>query len=79
MPATYDKSGDDTVVIRSYPNAPDAYIALDTLRNNGIIAEVTGGLATLYTPVPAPAGGYDLTVFARDRQKALRILDARND
>lgn len=65
---------DDIITIREYASGPDAYIACGLLRSEGIEATVSGGLSTLYCPLPPPAGGFLLQVFARDADKALEIL-----
>lgn len=67
------------MTIRSYPTAAEAYIARDMLRNEGIIAEVVGGLSMLYAPVPSPTGGYDLTIFRRDAERASELLSRHDD
>lgn len=66
---------DDIICLREYATGPEAYLALDRLRNAGIICSVTDGLSTLYVPAPPPAGGYRLLIFRRDAERASEILD----
>ena len=43
---------DKIICIREYASGPEAYMALDKLVNEGIVASVTDGLSTLYVPAP---------------------------
>ncbi|MCI9043565.1 MAG: hypothetical protein HFJ93_06735 [Muribaculaceae bacterium] len=65
---------DKIICIREYASGPEAYMALDKLVNEGIVASVTDGLSTLYVPAPPPAGGYRLLVFEKDAERAAAIL-----
>lgn len=49
--------------IGDFENIADAYIAMGALRNEGIPCQVVDGLASLYTPLPMPAGGTKVLVF----------------
>lgn len=69
-------NNDRIICLREYATGPEAYIALDRLRNAGIISTVTDGLSTLYVPAPPPAGGYRLMVFERDAERAAALLDS---
>lgn len=61
--------------IGDFENIADAYIAMGALRNEGIPCQVVDGLASLYTPLPMPAGGTKVLVFQRDLERAMQILN----
>lgn len=68
----------ELITVGDFQNVTEAYVAMGALRNEGIECQVIDGNASLYTPIPAPAGGAKLLVFKRDLDCVMEIL-GRND
>lgn len=74
--------GNDTNLIEIYRgNSVNSEIIKDILNDNGIIASLKNQLMGSIAPFYVAAGGIDpvgVEIFARDREKALALIEAFN-
>ncbi len=72
----------DTDLIEIYRGNPiNSEIIKDILNDNGVIASMSNQLMGSIAPWYVSAGGMDpvgVEIFARDREKALALIDAFN-
>ena len=69
---------DRLVVLNSYVNDADAYIAKGVLETNGVPCIINNEIFSSVYPVGlAPWGSIKLLIFRRDMEKAIRIMKSK--
>lgn len=70
---------DDIVLAAKFSDPSEAYIAAGMLENHGIRCMLTNQIVSSVLPIDGITGGVRLSVFRRDYEETMKLLEEHGD